>query len=1176
MTILATDIKLLETERMSDASDGGGRRTARAIPDGVAGNVFPKISRVDSVYGRVNLRKVVGHVATSNLDMYAGAHFVITDAPDNDRIHVTAFSTASDFDTRLGARDRIESYVIAGPVSRMTLYGRQLLGSQAVLVYQRPTEPLPEIGDIYALSNETGGTTLNQQFVRISDVAAEKRTFTDGMGDFDATVVTLKISAPLRYEFAGPASPVRQSDISALANGRLRSTTVADASRYVGIMPLSAVATVGALELSVSSVYAPLVPTTQRETPLSLASTVGAEAVIPSATVRTPFFFHITIPASYSTAAYIFRLPSGVVPGTLRVRVSSFQGNALSYFEVPSTGIVAPSSNPSTLAQVYSGSLSHTSGALSLSAAFQGPGESTLSFSYIPAATVSQPAHTQAIPISLATRGTVYAIPLLPIPAPGTLLIDYRALGKWYRLRDDGTGELSGGDAQYGTGTVDYINGAITVTLGALPDVGSSIILSWGSPTHYEILTDVPQMGFSRNLAQVPVSPGTVVLTWMEGAVEKTATDSGTGSFTGDGTGTINYQTGAITLVMNKPIAGTVSITYSQYVAPIPVDAPPGLTYDYGGAIVPRSVTVAGVNFNLPNGTLASNDLHDDGVGNLRYPFSVMSSNYDVGDNIFGSVDYTTGVVTVNAATSVRGRKTWDAGGFFWQMAPPSGDATVTSIYKYSARLVSDLLTIFPKAETAEVGSSGLGLTLRLGPNLPPTIVPGSVLFSAFGKLHVDRNGSIYTDLQANGSGTLVGTIDYPSGQITINNYPSGTAGNLTILACLGRKGDYTAKKVAFRTAGSPLRPASLYVQVVTKRGTLLVGTTDQNGNVTGLAATWERVSDFDFDGTIRPSVTGVADQTTGVVTLEFNVPVLPGTLRYSAVVLSNLPLNADILGLDPTRLPTDGRAPIYRPADVAVIHHTDTVAVGTPIAGALVDAGRGDLSMLWLEDANKKKLDPALFEVDLPAGTATLATPLDLTGYAMPVVARHRIEEMLLLSDVQINGTVSTTAPLLREYPLGSYLSSALLFGDLQARVTNVFEQSTWAGEWKDTATGATPTAQFDDVNYPIEVLNNGTVTERWRIQFTSSTAFQVIGQNLGVIAIGSTTADLQPINSLTSLPYFTLRKNGWGLGWSVGNQLRFDTVGATAPIWLARTVLPGATLAGDSFDAQLRGDVD
>lgn len=55
MTILSTDIRLLESERMTDNTDGGGRRTSRVIPDGVAGNVFPKVSRVDSVYGRANL-----------------------------------------------------------------------------------------------------------------------------------------------------------------------------------------------------------------------------------------------------------------------------------------------------------------------------------------------------------------------------------------------------------------------------------------------------------------------------------------------------------------------------------------------------------------------------------------------------------------------------------------------------------------------------------------------------------------------------------------------------------------------------------------------------------------------------------------------------------------------------------------------------------------------------------------------------------------------------------------------------------------------------------------------------------------------------------------------------------------------------------------------------------------
>ena len=93
MTILQSDIRLLESERMTDTPDGGGRRTSRVIADGVAGNIFPKISRVDSVYGRINIRHLYGHVNTANVDMYAGAHAIITDAPDNPRIGVLLFPT---------------------------------------------------------------------------------------------------------------------------------------------------------------------------------------------------------------------------------------------------------------------------------------------------------------------------------------------------------------------------------------------------------------------------------------------------------------------------------------------------------------------------------------------------------------------------------------------------------------------------------------------------------------------------------------------------------------------------------------------------------------------------------------------------------------------------------------------------------------------------------------------------------------------------------------------------------------------------------------------------------------------------------------------------------------------------------------------------------------------------
>ena len=112
--------------------------------------------------------------------------------------------------------------------------------------------------------------------------------------------------------------------------------------------------------------------------------------------------------------------------------------------------------------------------------------------------------------------------------------------------------------------------------------------------------------------------------------------------------------------------------------------------------------------------------------------------------------------------------------------------------------------------------------------------------------------------------------------------------------------------------------------------------------------------------------------------------------------------------------------------------------------------------------------------------------------------------------------------------------------------------------------------------------MLNDGAVTDRWRINFltgnpSSGTAnFQVISENLGVIATGNTGSDCAPVNGLTGKPYFVIRSGGWGLGWSVGNQVRFNTSAASRPIWIARTVLPGATLDGDSFDLQLRGDVD
>lgn len=151
------------------------------------------------------------------------------------------------------------------------------------------------------------------------------------------------------------------------------------------------------------------------------------------------------------------------------------------------------------------------------------------------------------------------------------------------------------------------------------------------------------------------------------------------------------------------------------------------------------------------------------------------------------------------------------------------------------------------------------------------------------------------------------------------------------------------------------------------------------------------------------------------------------------------------------------------------------------------------------------------------------------------------------------------------------------MIAGDLFARTQAVFDQATWNGTWSDSLVGGSATATYNTTTYPVVVTNKGALTERWVIQFTNSTAFNVIGEHVGVIATGSTGVDCAPINPATSTPYFTISAAGWGSGWAVGNVLRINTIGAEFPVWVVRTVQQGPeTVTDDSFTLLIRGDVD
>lgn len=1168
MPIQPSDIKLLESERMRDTADGGGRMTGRVIPSGEAGNVFPKVSRVDSVYGRVNLRKIYVAVRTATLDMYAGAHAIITDAPYNDRISCCLFSTGSAFDNRTTARDRIESYVVAGPFSRLRLYGNQLVGQRAILCYQREEEPLPDVGEVLVLSVEAIGYTAAAQYVRITDVTHEVRTFTDAVGDYRRRVVTMKIGSTLSQTFPGAEVSRYSADGSPT---KVRVTQVADASRYYGIQPLAEPALAGALTLRLGSVYAPLVPSTQRETAVSLAGIAGARPVQPSATEyfveRAVTREEITTqnPGAGGTGHGVIYLSRPAAFGSVSVG---------GYVEVD--GLVT--------GPAFTAVVNHVDGLVEVTITHGSQSPPDYVVRFLPASPVSHPAHTRQIPITLGTRGAVYAETLNPLPAPGTLIVDFRALGRWYRLRDNGNGELVANDPSEGTGSAAYDTGALVITLGALPDVGSAVLISWGTPAHYAIragdTTDASTaFDLEFTLDHAPVVPGSVTLTYPVGGVPRDVTDpAANGVLAGtDASGTIDYATGAVRLVFSTPPDRAANLS-SAYTWRDGADLYSGTAAVISGG----QFTVPGVAPFRNGGTMVFSISHPNGA-NLDAPAYITpggqvrvrqygdrsgnsQSVYAWLDQSIGVFDAATGIVTITGPVAGN-TKEWGLTGADWAWSQVNAVMPIVGVANISVE--RDTAAFNPQAVTDEaLAVSATGLQLDLTATVADSIVAGSVMFTATGKTYVDRNGTLYCDLDpTTGAGLAAGSIDYSTGICSLSFWADSTSVSRVVKACLTQYGEWTAIEMGFRTAGSPIRPASLYVQCTTADGDLISGTADQNGVISG---TWMR---------------GTVEQTMGVVSVEFGQmsggewaprEVQPVTIRYNSVVFTNLPLEASILGLDPVRLPADGRVPIYRPGDVVVIHHTERTAIPAPVAGGTYSAGRAGLATLRLEDDAGDEVSGDRYVPNLAAGTVTLAADWTGADGVAPLSIVHRIEDMSLLADVQITGNIGLTAPTTQDFPVGTQVSSALLYGDLQSLVTNLFDQATWTAVWSDVLIGSQANAQYDDINYPVEILNESAVTERWRINFTSTTAFALIGENLGQIATGTIAADLAPINPVTGEAYFFLRSGGWGGGWGAGNQLRFNTVGANGPTWIARTILAGAALEGDSFDLEARGDVD
>jgi hypothetical protein len=385
---------------------------------------------------------------------------------------------------------------------------------------------------------------------------------------------------------------------------------------------------------------------------------------------------------------------------------------------------------------------------------------------------------------------------------------------------------------------------------------------------------------------------------------------------------------------------------------------------------------------------------------------------------------------------------------------------------------------------------------------------------------------------------------------------------------------------LTFRTPVAPLRAGSLGISGTKTGGTAFTGTFNNSGYLitphavgvcnyqTGVARVWFRKA----SGTTAEQLDLTGFGIPGVTTIYFD-PAYAETLRFNATGYTYLPLDASILGIDPVRLPSDGRVPVMRPGDLVVFGHTKS-ASATVSDGQVFNAGRVRLSRVRILGSTGVAINTG-YTADLEAGTVTFT---DVSSYSQPITIEDRVEDMVTLTDVQISGQIAFNRQLTHAYPApGSYVSGALVAGDLFARTSLTFDQATWDGSWADSIEGDAATGTFNTTLAPIAVNNIGAITERWIVRFTNTTAFEVIGENVGVIATGNTSTNCAPLNPSTGFPYFTIPAVGWGSGWSTGNILRINTVGAMFPFWIIRTIQAGPeTGTHHDFTMLVRGDVD
>ncbi|MBI5058970.1 hypothetical protein HZB60_04190 [candidate division KSB1 bacterium] len=181
-----------------------------------------------------------------------------------------------------------------------------------------------------------------------------------------------------------------------------------------------------------------------------------------------------------------------------------------------------------------------------------------------------------------------------------------------------------------------------------------------------------------------------------------------------------------------------------------------------------------------------------------------------------------------------------------------------------------------------------------------------------------------------------------------------------------------------------------------------------------------------------------------------------------------------------------------------------------------------------------------------------------DVTGIE-DIVTVHATTPVTYIGD---QAQITLAAPLQNAFAQqATRVASCYMPGDIKASVSG--------------KTASSLAGTYDDVANPITVDHIGGVEQIFTVTFTSTTAFSVVGDTLGSVGGGSTSADFSPVNPDFARAYFTLKALGWGGTWAIGDTLTFTTHPAAAPFWQKRTIPAGtASLSSNKSIIAISGE--